>query len=279
MNKITELLEIDHHISAPYHPEGHGAVERANHTVMQTLRALFRGKNQWSDLVRPAAFAINTSVSRVLGVSPFAIVHGFSPRLPINKALDVAPQGTTTLTADTDDPIAFSQHLITTAAALFARVRDIQKQVFEQDLAAVRKRARGQTDFKVGDHVLVHFPPSEKLLLDWRGPFQIIQRENEVIYVVADLVTNESFRAHVNRIHIFYPGDLTPDQLIAESARNEEYYIEAVYGHRRKAGKLWFFVKWLGYPDIPESDPEAWVCLADCRFAPAIREYRRAHGL
>jgi hypothetical protein len=116
-------------------------------------------------------------------------------------------------------------------------------------------------------------------LLDWRGPYQVVERENKVIYVIADLVTKETFRAHVNRLHIFYPGDLSPEQLMAESARDEEYYIETVYGHRRKGGELWFYVKWLGYPHMPESDPEAWVRLVDCRSAPAVREYRRAHGL
>jgi IS30 family transposase len=69
MTEMTSLLDIKHHISAPHHPEGHGAVERTNHTVMQTVRALFREHNHWDTLVRPAAFSINTTVSRVLGVS------------------------------------------------------------------------------------------------------------------------------------------------------------------------------------------------------------------
>jgi hypothetical protein len=276
MSKVTELLNIEHHISAPYHPEGHGAVERANYTVMQTIRALFRGKHDWTTLVRPAAFALNTSYSRVLGTTPFAIVHGFSPRLPINQALDVAPSGT--MGDVEDDPLAFSQKLITTAAALFARVRDLQTDIYNNDLAAVRKRSRGQKDYDIGNHVLVHFPRPDKLHPEWRGPYQITEKENEVIYKVTDLVTNDSFRAHVNRLHIF-PGNLTPDQLAAESARCDEYYIKTVHGHRRKAGELWFNVKWLGYPALPDTDPEAWVRLNDCRWSPAIRDYRRQHRL
>jgi len=233
MADVVDTLNIRHHISAPYHPEGHGAVERANHTVMQTIRALFRDQTQWAPLVCPAAFAINTSVSRTLGVSPFAVVHGFSPRLPIHDALNVAPQGMPSPDNGDDDnePLSFSRRLTATAAALFARVQRIQAEVYKRDLADVRKRSHGQTDSSIGDHVLVHFPRSDKLALEWRGPFQVVERENDVIYVVADLVTKETFRVHVNRIHIFYPGNLTPDQLAAESARANEYYIETVYGH------------------------------------------------
>ena len=277
MAQVSQLLEIDHHISAPYHPEGHGIVERANHTVMQTIRALFRGNKEWSLFVRPAASAINTSTSRALGVSPFDVVHGFAPRLPINNALDVRSE---LLDNGTDnDPLAFAQHLITSTAALFARVREIQAQLYERELAAVRKKCRKQVDFEPGNHVLVRFPRTEKILLEWRGPYQIIARENPVIYIVADLVNGDTFRTHVNRIHLFYPGDLTADQLIAESAKQDEYYIEAVYNHKRIKGELWFYVKWLGYPDLPESDIEAWVRLSDCRCAPAIRKYRQLHRL
>ena len=197
MTDMTQLLSINHHISAPHHPEGHGAVERANYTVMQTVRALFRGRTQWDILVRPAAFAINTSTSRVLGVSPFAVVHGFSPRLPINHALDVDPKGTT---QDDPDELAFSQKLITTAAAIYERVRAIQTNIYEKDLANLRKKSMGQTEFKIGDHVLVRYPRSDKLQLEWRGPFQITERENEIINQVSDLISKEHFRAHVNRL-------------------------------------------------------------------------------
>ena len=115
--------------------------------------------------------------------------------------------------------------------------------------------------------------------MEWRGPFQIVGRENAVIYNVSDLQNNESFRAHVNRLHLFFPGNLSPSQLLAESAREDEYYIETVKGHAYQNKELWFFVKWLGFPDYPESDPEAWVRLKDCRSSPAVLEYRRTHHL
>ena len=85
-------------------------------------------------------------------------------------------------------------------------------------------------------------------------------------------------RVHVNRMHI-YPGNLSPEQLLAESAKQEEYPIETVHSHQLVDGTYWFYVKWLGYPQGPVDDDDAWVAYQDCRFAPAIKNYVKAHHL
>jgi len=58
---VLQRYRIKHHVSAPHHPQGHGAVERANQTVEQIIRALLKDKATWLQLVKPAAFAINTA--------------------------------------------------------------------------------------------------------------------------------------------------------------------------------------------------------------------------
>ena len=148
-----------------------------------------------------------------------------------------------------DDPLAFPQHLITTTAIMYSKVRQIQEKIFKDDLANIRKRSKGQMDYDIGDHVLIHYPRSEKILLEWRGPYQIVSKINQVVYTVQELGTKTQFDVHVNRMHLFYPGNLTPEQLTAESARCEEYFIGEVYDHEQRSGEYWFFVKWLGYPD------------------------------
>ena len=162
MAEVARLLQFEHHISAPYHPDGHEAVERANYTITQTIRALFRGCHYWSDLVRPTAFVINTSYSRAIGTTPLAIVHGFPPRLPLYAALELL----VSLEIIEDDPVAFAQSLITATTGIYKRVAEIQKKLYEADLKEVRAHAKGQTTFKPGDHVLIHYPRPEKLLLE-----------------------------------------------------------------------------------------------------------------
>jgi len=130
-----------------------------------------------------------------------------------------------------------------------------------------------------GDHVLVLFPRPDKLAEAWQGPFQIITKENKVTYIVENINSHEQQRMHVNRLHMFYPGTLTADQLAAEAAKQGEYYVEAVHAHKLINGTLWFFVKWLGYEQGDINDQDAWVRYADCRFSPTIKEYIKAHHL
>ena len=74
-------------------------------------------------------------------------------------------------------------------------------------------------------------------------------------------------------------GDLTPEELLAETCKVNEYYVERVDRHEFRKGKLWFRVKWLGYPEAEVDDPDAWVAYSDCKWSPVIRQCMREHGL
>jgi len=109
--------------------------------------------------------------------------------------------------------------------------------------------------------------------MEWRGPFLIVGRVNDLIYTVQDLDGSKSQDVHVNRLHLFYPGNLSPDQLLAESAKQEEYYVEAVLDHSVINQEFWFLVKWLGFEyQGPESN-DSWVRYSDCKDSPAIKNY------
>ena len=69
--EFLALLRSKHHISAPYHPEGHGAVERVNSDVMQMLHALFKRNRDWPTLVKTVEFAISTTHSCTLYIPSF----------------------------------------------------------------------------------------------------------------------------------------------------------------------------------------------------------------
>jgi transposase InsO family protein len=276
-------LGFAHHVSAPLHPEGHGPVERVNRDIGQILRALLidasrarvRPSVEWPSLVAPTAFALNAAPSRSLGTSPFQVLHGFPPRLPVHAALDASVY----LPSDADDPLAFSQHLISASAEIFERVRQQQESLYQESLRAARAHAKGQVDFEPGTYVLVFFPRERKLDLQWRGPYLVIDRDpvGPYVYQCQSLVDSSVSRIHANRLHVFWPGDLSPEELRAEAARLDEFFVEAVYEHRvDDDGMLRFRVKWLGY-DYDEAD--AWVSHPNCRHAPAIQAYMREHAV
>jgi hypothetical protein len=270
-------LQARHHVSAPLHPEGHGPVERANYSLMQVLRALFRAQPDWPRMVPPAAFALNTTVSRLLGTSPFAVVHGFNPRLPIHQAAGIDPNPD----AETD-PFSLATALIPATTEIFRRVARLHAEAFAKEAEAT-KDAPGKTKYAPGDYVLLFFPRPEKLLLAWRGPYQvvaIVPDTANLVYELADLANvGNKTTAHVNRMLPFRTGLLSADQIRAEACAQELYLIAAVRRHEHRGPELWFLVDWLGYPALPDDDPEAWVNYPDCRFAPAVRDYIDAHHI
>jgi len=277
MKEFVQTLCIDYHISAPYHPEGHGAVERANRSFTQVLRALFRGRTTWHDLVKPAAFALNTTHSRLLGTSPFVVTHGFSPRLPIHHSLGVSPN-----TDSADEPFEFADNRVTKVAEVHARVAALHAAAHKKEEEEYRRRAKGRSSYSPGEHVLLQFPRPDKLLLDWRGPYQVVGAAPDtrgLVYEVEDIVSHEHTLAHVNRMHLFRAGALSPAELLAEACAQEEYLIDAVLAHEYRGRDLWLAVLWTGYPPTTPDDDEAWVAHKDARFAPAVRKYVKDHRL
>ena len=222
----------------------------------------------------PVAFAINSAPSRSLGTSPFEVLHGFRPRLPVQAALGVNHS----ILSDADDPLGFSQTLISTLSAIQAKVVLLQEKLYQEQLSAIRKKAHGQTDFEIGSYVLVRYPRQNKLEPEWRGPFIVLRRDEigPFIYIISNLNNDTTQRIHANRLHVFWPGSLTEAELKAEAAGIDEFLIEKVFEHKTLKKVLLFRVKWLGF-DYDESD--AWVSFSNCRFAPEIKKYMHEHHL
>lgn len=185
VSDALKLIGTEHHISIPHHPEGHGAVERANYTVTQVLRAVFHHRPHWVPLTAAVAMAVNAAPSRILGTSPFEVVFAQKPRMPLHQAVaaPVPSQPATATPDDADDdrdPLDRMRELPRIAQVIFEEVRKREK----EEYAHVRRRLADQTPgnhhrYRTGAYVLLLRPPAEKLDFRWKAPYLIVNKISE----------------------------------------------------------------------------------------------------
>lgn len=79
--------------TTPYHPEGNGQVEHFNRTLLQMLKTLTGiQKANWKETLNKLIYACNCTRSEVTGFSPFYLLFGRGPRLPIDLLLRLTPE-------------------------------------------------------------------------------------------------------------------------------------------------------------------------------------------
>ncbi|KAL0884755.1 hypothetical protein Bca101_008736 [Brassica carinata] len=170
----TKLL-----FSTTCHPQTDGQTEVVNRTLSQLLRATV-GKNlrNWLSCLPFIEFAYNHAKHSVTNQSPFEVVYGFNPEIP----LDFKP-----LPPD----MQVSQRGVDRAEFVKRMHQQVQKTL---ETKAERNRAklnkgRKQVLFKPGDWVWLHmrperFPTERKSKLSPRGdgPFRVLEKINDNAY-------------------------------------------------------------------------------------------------
>lgn len=90
--ELFRLTQTNHARTAAYHPQTNGLCERFNRTIAEMIsQYVSTDHRDWDEFLPFATFAYNTSVQETTGYTPFFLLYGHEPTLPIDAALHVNP--------------------------------------------------------------------------------------------------------------------------------------------------------------------------------------------
>ena len=179
-NKLFEELEklcgIIRSRTTPYHPQGNGAVERMNRTLLQMMRTLTeKQKKSWHLHLNQLTFAYNSTKHDVTGYSPYFLMHGREPRLPLDEILNID---------DGKTRKDYAQYIKTWQAQMDEAWKIANEKSAKRKTADRRRwnKTARLTELQCGDRVLV------KNLTPREGPGKLRNYWEDTIHTVTRIV-------------------------------------------------------------------------------------------
>lgn len=281
VKETCRLLDIHKLNTTAYHPQTDGLVERFNGTLAQSI-SMYVSKDQkdWDRHIPEILFAYRVSPSDVTGESPFYLLYGREPRLPMDVNLLTPKDLSPSIVEHRKRIVQNIEHSHRIAKENIQRAQ--QKMKLYYDLKAK------EPNYEIGDRVWVFTPKpkrglSRKLQHRWHGPYRVIQKLSPVHFRLRTCHTNREVTTtvHANRMKpvtdpderpILPPpqddpsasylpiDDLPPDSFVPDPTTEDSrpgplsddpsvFSAERILRKRIRNGKPQYFVKWAGYPE------------------------------
>ena len=91
LNEMCIYLNIKKLRMSPYHPQTNGAIERVHQTLERMIAKLDnRRRRKWPEHLASITHAYNSTRSQITGYSPYFLMMGHRPRLPVDLLFPTA---------------------------------------------------------------------------------------------------------------------------------------------------------------------------------------------
>lgn len=229
--RLLKTLQVRQLLSAPYHPQANGIVERSNKTIVQVMRKILQDvepTSQWSTVLPFVQRILNYTEHTSTGVPPSTIIYGSQ----VNTTVTLAQATTTSGLEPSDvDFRVFNQDLDNDLDKVIRSAR-----LHLSEIVARRhvRDAPGKI-YERGDLVLWKLPtPSSKFHSPWSGPYRVIRRDDQR-YVILSLFGTHSQDTFVDRLKPYYALS-ADDAFIAAHRAEGMSNIESFVGHEGTIG-------------------------------------------
>jgi len=306
---VCSSLGITQDMTTRYHPQANGLVERMNGTIARLLRRVLADHTthqRWDDLLPMILYAIRITPNSTTGHSPFELLYGRIPTLPLDLSLQPNLSREQLPLVEWRDKLAMLREI----------VMDTFKMIHQN-----RQQVLAETIFykpSVGESVWIYQPlviskqsksSSRKLHNPWTGPWVVDgidhTRNNVSVYDAANpdnthLLHLSQIKPYVgpgslpsaftlpedlrlyslegegDRIGVENQSDIVQDEHFRPPPEDGNFEVQTIVGHFEHEGTTYFVVRWKGYP--PEDDiglPES--SLAGCKTL--LRRYKQKYHL
>ncbi|MES9882681.1 MAG: reverse transcriptase domain-containing protein, partial [Sedimenticola sp.] len=224
---LEKRCGIAHSRTTPYHPSGNGQCERLNRTLLGMLRTLPKDqKSDWKNHLNKVVHAYNCTRQDTTGFSPFYLLFGRSPRLPVDILFNLGSN---------KEPISHPAYVQKWIKGMEDAYKLASKSV-EKSAAAAKKhydRRLKSTSLEKGNRVLV------RNVGERGGPGKLRSYWGDQVWIVARRMADDSPLYEVQpekgtgKKRILHRNLLLPCDFIDLDQREEI----APRGTRRKRGK------------------------------------------
>lgn len=194
---VYELLAIEKRSTTAYRPQCNGKTERFNKTLATILRMyVAEDQTDWDEWIPYALLAYRCAYHEILKETPFFILYGREPRLPIDLALHTP-----------SEHFNSSDEWLNTLHIRFDRAHSLAVEALKEQNEKREAKEEGiiPPTYEVGSRVYVFFPQVKrkrtiKLTHRWTGPWVVRRKITGVQYEVELEEGGRKQMVHVSRL-------------------------------------------------------------------------------
>ena len=178
ISELCDLLGITKIRMSPYHPQTNGTIERVHQTLRRMIAKMDPDKRaKWPSHLGPILIAYNATRSLIIGYSPYFLMFGCQPRLPVDLFPTVR-RDENSWTTDEYVMFLYDKLKLALASARNTTILEAQRQKRLYDHKA------GVVELHLGDKVLVKLDA-------FRGQWQKLKnRWGDTLHMVVKCVAD-----------------------------------------------------------------------------------------